>query len=493
MADTETTDLTPTVLVADAGPARKRLTITVPAEKVDERIETSFGALQSEAAVPGFRRGRVPRALLERRFGSALINEARSQLLADAYSKALEAKGLRPVSQPELDTAARDLALERGKPFVFTVDVEVLPDFELPKLEGVPVRKPMAQIGAEHVEAELRRNQYRFGNPERIEGPFQALDRLLGRVVVTLNGSTDVFFENNEALVVVPDVADQGRGQLLGLLFEDLGPRLEGRKVGDEIVFETTGPESHEREELRGAAVKIVYIISEAERIHPATPEALTEQFGLGSVDNLREQIRLGLERRRDGEQRAAMREQIFRHLIESVDFPLPEKLSQAQVQRNQDIMRMDMLHRGLEGEEVERRLAELRAASEEDTRRRLKLFFVLARLAEHFKIEVSEAEINGRIAQIAMSRNLRPDQVRAELQRANRLNDVALSIREAKTADRLIDRATISEVDAAAWNAEQESMRKATAPATAAASPAKAAKAPKSGKGTKGASESGG
>lgn len=467
MTDTETTPLAPTVAVSDAGPARKRLTITIPAESVDGRIEMSYGALQSEASVPGFRRGRVPRALLERRFGSALISEARSQLLADAYSKALEEKKLKPVSQPELDESTKELTLERGKPFTFTVDVEVVPEFELPKLEGVAIRRPVAEISAAHIDDELRRNLFRFGTPARIEGPFQPLDRLLGRVVVHLNDSKDVFFESNDALVVVPDVEDKGRGQLLGLLFDDLGPRLEGHKVGDELVFETTGPESHEREEVRGAKVHITYTLREAERITPATPEELAESLGLGTVENLREQIKLGLERRRDAEQRGAMREQVFRHLTDTIDFELPEKLSQAQVQRNQDVMRMEMLHRGQDSEEVERRLAEMRTAGEAETRRRLRLFFILARLAEHFNVEVSEGEINGRIAQIAASRNLRPDQVRAELQRANRLGDVGLSIREAKTADRIIDRAVITDIDAAKWNEEFAAKNAAAAKAT--------------------------
>jgi len=475
MADTDTSTLSPAVVVTDAGPARKRLTITIPADAVNDRIETSFGALQMEAAVPGFRRGRVPRALLERRFGSTLMQEARSQLLADAYSKAIEEKGLKPVSQPELDEANRDAPLVRGKDYTFTIDVEVVPDFQLPALEGVTIRRPVAEVSNEMVDAELRRNLYRFGTPQRIDGPFKPLDRLLGSVVVNLNDSSDVFFENNDAIVVVPDVEDKGKGQLLGILFDDLGPSLEGHSVGETIVFNTIGPESHEREELRGAKVKITYQIREAERIEPQTTESLAENFGLGTVDNLKAQIRLGLERRRDMEQRSAMREQVFQHLTDSVDFPLPEKLSQAQIQRNLDVMRMEMLHRGFEPDIVENRLAEMRGASESDTRRRIKLFFILARLAEHFKVEVSEAEVNGRIAQIAAQRNMRPDQVRVELERSNRINDVALSIREGKAADRIIDRAKITDVTAAEWNREQEARRPAAA---AARKPSKAASA---------------
>jgi len=479
--ETETSTLSPTVVVEDAGPARKRLTITIPAKSVDDRIETSYGALQTEASVPGFRRGRVPRALLEKRFGSAILQEARSQLIADACSQAVKDQKLKAVSQPEFDDAVRDLKLERGKPVSFKIDIEVMPDFELPKLEGVPIKRPTVEVTDEHIEAELRRNEFRFGTPSRIDGPFKPLDRMLGRVVVTLNDDDKVFFESNEAVVVVPDVEDKGRGQLLGILFEDLGPRLEGRKVGDEVVFETIGPEGHEREEIRGAKVKITYSIREAERITPATPEELAEQFGLGTVENLKAQIRLGLERRRDAEQRSAMREQVYAYLTDAVDFALPEKLSQGQVQRNLDIMRMEMLHRGMDGDEVEHRLAETRGASETETRRRLRLFFILLRLAEHFKVEVSEAEINGRIAQMAASRNLRPDQARAELQKANRLGDVALSIREGKTADRIIDRAVITDVKAADWNAEAEARRK-SAEGSKGAKGSKAAGAAKSG-----------
>lgn len=487
MADTQTT-WTPQIEVTDAGPARKRLTITVPPEAVDDRIETSYGALQTEAAVPGFRRGRVPRALLERRFGSTLLTEARSQLIADAYSRAIESKGLRTVSQPELDEAARELTLARGKGFSFTVDVEVVPEFELPTLEGITIRRPVAEVPESMVDQELRRNSFRFGTPHRIDGPFKPLDRLLGRVVVRLNGADEVFFESNDGLVVVPDAEDRGRGQLLGLLFEDLGPRLEGHSVGETLVFETTGPESHERVELRGAAVKIEYAIREAERIEPASPESLVEQLGLGTVENLRAQIRLGLERRRDNEQRAAMREQVFEHLVGAVDFALPEKLSAAQAQRNLDIMRMDLLQRGLDMEQVEQRLAERRAASESDAKRRLKLFFILARLAEHFKVEVSEAEINGRIAAIAAQRNLRPEQVRSELERSNRMGDIELSVREAKTADRVIDRATVRDVDAAEWNKEVEARR----PGAGTAPAAKAGGAKGGGKGGEGSSASG-
>jgi FKBP-type peptidyl-prolyl cis-trans isomerase (trigger factor) len=128
---------------------------------------------------------------------------------------------------------------------------------------------------------------------------------------------------------------------------------------------------------------------------------------------------------------------------------------------------RLQFLQQGLADDEIERRLAEIRASSEADTRRRLKLFFVLARLAQQFEVGVTDAEVNGAVVQMARSRNLRPDAVRAELQKSGRLNEMALAIREAKTLDRVLDKAKTADIDAEEWN-KVVTERQATAAAKA-------------------------
>ena len=113
---------------------------------------------------------------------------------------------------------------------------------------------------------------------------------------------------------------------------------------------------------------------------------------------------------------------------------------------------------------QVESRLAEIRADSEELTRNRLKLLFILHRLAEHFNVDVSEQEVNGRIASIAAHRGHRPDQVRAELTQTGRLSDVAQVIRQHKAADRVVAHSKVTDIPAADWLAERsESKGKGT------------------------------
>lgn len=469
------TEVTPnTVVVEETSPTTRRITVTIPADAVNDRIETSFGTLQLETVVPGFRKGKAPRSLLEKRFGSAIVKETRSQLVADAYSKAIEEKGIKPVTDPELTKESLDAELERNKPFTFTVDVEVVPQFELPSVEGLPVKKPVADVGADHIDQEILRQRYRWGTPSRIEEPLQHLDRMIGRAEVRIDGVDGIFFETDQALVVVPAVEDEGKGQLLGLLIDDLDKALLGKKAGDTIEVTTTGPEYHEREEVRGKKLTVRYEIRAAERITPAEIAALVEKFGLGTEDILREQVKFALEQRRDGEQIAAQREQVFEWLLEKVNFELPQKLSERQAARAIARQRLDLLQRGLDENTVEQRLAELRGQSEDQARSRLRLFFILARLAEQYGVQVTEQEVAGRIHQIAQSQGVRPDQVRQQLIRTGAINDVALQIREQKTADRILEKATVTDIPADDWNKEIQTRAEAKALADAKKKPSK-------------------
>lgn len=469
-----------TIKVSDAGPALKRIDISIPAAKVSQQIESAFAGLAADAVLPGFRKGHVPRSLLEKRFGSELLQEARQRLVAQAYQEALESNKIRPIGQPEIAAGAVEPEFAKGKEFTMSVEVEVMPEFELPTWEGIALRRPILEIEPKHIEEEIERLSYRLGVPAQIEGPFEPLDRMVGKAVVRLAGEEKSFFETDNALAVVPAEADAGKGPFLGLLVDGLDTILLGKKVGDVATIQMVGPESHEIVEVRGKPLDVQYTITAAERIAPATREEIAAKIGMESIDLLDENIKGVLERRRDDEQRSALRDQVFEKLAAGVDFELPARLSEAQVGRELERQRIEMLYRGVEAERVETRLAETRAASTDETRRKLKLFFILAKLAETLGVEATEGEVNGRIAAIARSRGMRPDAMRAELDKNNRVSEIALQVREHKAADRVISKATISDIPAEEWNNEAKAKTQAKTEGTSAAgaaTPAKAAK----------------
>jgi trigger factor len=219
------------------------------------------------------------------------------------------------------------------------------------------------------------------------------------------------------------------------------------------VTVTTVGAPAHEREELRGKKISIAYTIAEAERIAPRPAKELAEMYGVESEEIFREQVKDALEQRRDGEQRTAMREQISEQLVEKIDFALPAKISEEQVSRTIEQQRMELLSRGMEASAVENRLAEIRGSSEKVAKDRLKLFFINARLAQHFGVNITDQELNGRIAFMAQQQGVRPEQMRQQLEKSGRMGEVISVIRDAKVGDRIISQAKISDIAADEWN----------------------------------------
>ena len=455
-------DLKYEVKVEDAGPARKKLTITIPADEVDEKIDDSFTTLMSEATLPGFRKGKAPKKLIERRFGAGVKQETRNQLVAQAYSKAIEDQKIKTVGEPEGDELA-DVEVEPGKPLTFSVEVEVAPEITLPEIEGVEIRKPIVTVTDEHLDEELERQLIRHGEQVELEkndaiGP---ICRIVGHAVVTEVDSGEQITELPEAVVATPIKKDDPKGHLLGLFVEDMFALIGDKKLGDTITYEADIPETDERPNLRGKKVKVEYTINKGLRVEPATAEDVIAFYSLDDEDAFRAEIRQALEDRAQQEQKSAMHEQLSEYLADNTEVELPEKLSAAQAQRSLDRYRVELLYRGVPEDEVETRVAEVRQESEDAAQRRLKMFFILNELAEKFSVEVNEGEINGRIAQIAMQRGERPEQMRAELQRTGRLQQIALQIREHKCLDRILDTAKVTEITAEEWNKMVEERKK--------------------------------
>jgi trigger factor len=135
------------------------------------------------------------------------------------------------------------------------------------------------------------------------------------------------------------------------------------------------------------------------------------------------------------------------------VKMELPKRLSASQSSRTLARRRMELMHRGVDAHKIEEHMAELRTASGAQAQRDLKLFFVLFRIAEDLKVAVHDVEVNQRIAQMAFQRNVRPEQLRAELIQTRQINEVFQHIREAKTLDALLNKASVTEMPADEFN----------------------------------------
>ena len=446
MSETTATAPANKVTISDAGPSRKKVAVEIPAETVDGKLRESLDVLSSEAAIPGFRKGRAPQNIIERRFGSAIRDQAKQELIASAYSAAIEEHGLKVLGEPSED-AFTGVEVAEGKPLTFEVEVEVQPEFDLPSLDGISIDKPVIEVSDDSIEKELEKILVNEGTLEQHDHAEPG-DYLTGLAVMTGDADGEEFYNIDGAVVRVPERDSDGSGMILGIVVPDLAAVLDKPAVGDSVTIKATGPENHEVETLRGTKVTITFRLDRIDRIVPASIEQLLSTYGLADEAQFRETVRTRLEQRALVEQRASMRRQITDYLVEQVQIDLPERATALQAQRTLERRRMELLHRGVDPSEIERHVAQLRSTSDEVAVRELKLFFILNRVAEELGVTVEESEINGRIAQIAFETERRPEQLRQELVQSNRIAVIFQQIRDHKAIDAIIDKADINELD---------------------------------------------
>ncbi|MCH7792314.1 MAG: trigger factor [Planctomycetes bacterium] len=451
MAESATSDQTKEqtnkVEITDAGPSLKRLSIEVPAETVAERMAESMDTLIVEATLPGFRKGRVPRKLLERKFGSSMREEAKKQLVASAYSDAVERNGLKVIGEPSSEML-EDVTIEEGQPLKFEIEVEVLPEFELPGWDGLKIDKPMFEVTDETIDEEIKKISINDGELEQ-QTTAGKDDYLTGHGVMTGADGTE-FYNIPGAVIQMPATKGKGAaGMVLGIQVDDLGSQLGKPAPGETATIKATGPENHEIEGVRGAELTIAFKVDRIDRIIPAGIEALCSQYGLENEAEFREMVRTRIEQRIHVRQHVAMRQQVARHLVESAKIDLPERMTTTQAARTFERRRMELMYRGVDQTQIEENIAELRAASSQDAANELKLFFILNKAADEMDVKVQEAEVNGRIAEMALEQGVRPEKLRQDLIQSNRIGSIAQQIREHKTMDAILEKAEIREVSA--------------------------------------------
>lgn len=441
--------------IEDAGPARKRITITVSSETIASKLKESMGTMMNQSALPGFRKGKVPLHIIEKRFGESIRSETRKEIISDAWKSAVDEFDLRALGDPEPVGNPEDIVLEDGKPLTIALEVEVMPAFDLPTFDDIKLTKPVIDVTDAHIDEEIERQKIRHGNVEDVEGKATEGEFLIGPAVVHLNGDEEPFYKTEQTRLTVPP--EDGGGEVLGLFIDDLGKSLNGAIVGDEITLKTKGSEEHELEDVRGADVVITFNIIQSVRVVPLSEEDLLASFGLDSMDSLKEQVKLALEQRRDSEQASVLRQQATAEIANRLEIELPEKISAMQAERDLQRLRTELQSSGkMTLDEVEAEVAKVRSGSVEESKKRLKTFFILTKLAEHFHVTVSEMEVNAWISDIAMKNGVRPEEMRNRLAQQGQLQRIQPELQAEKAGDQLVAACTVTDMPVEEWQAQE-------------------------------------
>lgn len=442
MDATETTDATKnTVTVQDAGPCRKKISVEIPEEAIKTALDEQYGDLHKEAVVPGFRKGRAPRRLLEKRFSKEVSEQVKLKLIADGTEAAIKDHSLSTLTDPQVD--CEGLQLPESGPFKFDFEVEVIPEFELPSLEAIPVQKPRLQVTDEQIAEQISQLQKQTGIWVPVEsGSVERDDLVVADVVVTVDDGTQQKLENIEIYVretaLVAEVPVRGLDTLL--ITAKAG---EVRKTTVEV------PKTYYQSTYRGRKVDLEIRVSDVKRLKPAEiNSSFLGRFGVESETELKEKVQELLTARIERQSYEAMAQQVSKHLMDNTSFELPAEVvanSSARILRRQSVR---LLLQGFTREQIEQQMEQLRAASEQQAQEQVKLLFIIDKIAARLGIEVTDEEINGYIAQVATRQGRRPEKVRQEMIRDGSLAGFSLQVREEKCLRKLLESAKVADIE---------------------------------------------
>ena len=423
--------------IEDLGGLRKKITVTVSAERIVAKREEMFGELSNTAQVPGFRIGRAPRRLIEKRFGREVTQDVRNAVVGESLGQMDEQTDLKVLGQPDLDL--ENIELPESGPLEYSFEVEVAPEFELPELKGIQVEQKGYEVTDYDIEEMLRQRQAVFARFDVSDEAADGGDFVTADTKVLVEGD-DPATASDQRLRVAP-------GQVEGLPLIELGTALTGKKTGETATVTVDVPQAHPHEAWRGKQATIEIAITQVEKqVLPALDDEFAKRFGMDTIQEVRDTVRQSLTMRVAMETRRQMREQVRQHLLDSTDLEVPEKAAENHTERILERQEMDLLSRGVPRDRIDEHMTELRASAGETAQRELKLMFILGQVAEKLEIEVTDEEVNSAIAQLAARNNRRPERVRQELEANGSLSSLQANLQDEKILDTLLSTAVITQ-----------------------------------------------
>jgi len=465
------------IQMEEQGPCQRHILVKVSEEDIKRHFDREIRELMPTAQVPGFRPGRAPRKLVERRFRKEVADRIKTELILKAITQVTEEKDLTPIGEPELDVEA--VVLPEEGPLVFEYDLEVRPEFPLPQWKGLVIEKPVREFGREDVDRLLEQLVAEKAPVVPYEGPAKLGDYLTCDITVEADGEQIASHKEQmfriRRVLTFPDAQIEGIDQLF------VGVRPGDRRQ-TEVLVSTQAPALR----WRGKKVTVHFEVREVKRVElPELSQEFLTRLGFSSEGELRDYLLDRLQRQLEYRQRESAREQIAQLLTQAADWQLPEKMLHRQSQRELERMVLELQRSGFTEEQIRTLANRLRQRSLEITAQRLREHFILERIAEEEKIEATEEDYQREITLIAMERGETARRVRARLEKAGLMDVLRNQVIENKVIQRILEHAQFKEVPytppgeeayglevALTGQAEQEPAPSASAQAAAEAGP---------------------
>jgi len=420
------------------------LRVEIPAEKVQGTRAGIVRSYASKARIQGFRPGKAPLAVIEKRFAKDITDELHSALINEAFDEALKQEDLKVLDfgNPENITDQADGGIS------FASKLTLAPEFQLPEYKGITVTVPPPEVPEDDIQAQLKSLQERFADFKDIEGRAAAMgdfavidynstvdgkptDEFLGKPAGYLSGR-EGFWVRLDEKAFLPGFAAQ----------------LEGMNPGDSREIKLTMPDDFPVADLKTREMVFAVTLKELKEADlPALDDELAGKLAPGKTlaeitDIIRENMRHERKRRIDD----MKVNQIVAHVNGQVDFELPDELVMQETQSQADAMVSRGVQAGMSEQEIASQQAEIFASAGQQAITNLRTNFMLQEIARAENIAVSDAELVNHLAQVAQSRKIAPKKLIKDMQKAGRLPSIRSSILIGKAIDFLVGHANVVE-----------------------------------------------
>lgn len=430
------------VTVENLAPCKKLVRVEVEPDKVDAMFASTTKEFQREANLPGFRPGKAPLEMVVRRYEKDIEEETKRKLISDSWKKAVDEQKLDVLGTPDIE----EIQFGRGQPLVYAATAETAPEFELPEYKGIPVKREARTVTDEDVARALDTLRDSHTTYKTVERPLQTGDMAVVNYTGTCEGKP------------ITEIAPTAKGltEQKGFWVElgstsfipGFAEQLTGAKAGDKRTVQVDFPADFVTAQLAGKkGVYEVEVTEVKEKVLPPIDEAFAKGYGAESLEKLREGVRRDLENELKYSQNRAIRNQLIGSLLNRVQFELPESAVAHETRNVVYDLVQENAKRGVSRQTIEQQKDQIYTAAAQGAKERVKVAFLLQKVAEKENIKVSQEEMAARINALAAMYQIPPQKFLQDLQKRNGLIQIFDQIQNEKVLAVLEQNAKIEEV----------------------------------------------
>lgn len=415
-------------------PVKRKITVTVPVELVTKGIEEHYIKIGKDAKLKGFRKGKVPRNVLEQYYKDQVLKDAMEGVVRETYPQAIDKEMALPISAPYVEVEL----FEEGKEFTYHATFEIKPEIKLVDYEGLKLEKPETTVKKEEIEQQLEHIRQRMTQLEPLPEGVKAEKGMV--VVLDFDGTADgQSFKGSD---VKDFYAEVGSGQMLPAI----DAAVTGTSKNDEKNIEFDYPKDYFNPDVAGKHAKFRINVKDIrKKIVPELNDEFAKDLGsFATLEDLKKDVEKNIFMAKEQEAKNIISSEAIKQLIEKHSFEIPESMVNSELKAMFESFVRHLAQQGQKFENTGMKIEDFVAKYKDDAEKRVRGFLLVNAIAEAENITVTDEEVEERLKAIAGQVNQPLPKVRQQYEGKNLIGGLKLEIKHGKAIDLVINKAKI-------------------------------------------------